>query len=64
MPATPRWRRTDCFTVRSFYFPLTEVEGNWDLLRRCGQVLRDVLAHPLTCPSSPGLSTSSWPVTC
>jgi threonine dehydrogenase-like Zn-dependent dehydrogenase len=50
MAATPRWRRTDCFTVRSFYFPLTEVEGNWDLLRRCGPALRDVLAHPLTLP--------------
>jgi threonine dehydrogenase-like Zn-dependent dehydrogenase len=50
MPATPRWRRTDCFTVRSFYFPLAEVEGNWDLLRRCGPALRDVLAHPLTLP--------------
>lgn len=50
MPATPRWRRTDCFTVRSFYFPLSEVEGNWDLLRRCGPDLRDVLAHPLTLP--------------
>lgn len=50
MPATPRWRRTDCFTVRSFYFPLAEVEGNWDLLRRCGPDLRDVLAHPLTLP--------------
>ncbi|TWF75194.1 threonine dehydrogenase-like Zn-dependent dehydrogenase [Pseudonocardia hierapolitana] len=50
MPATPRWRRTDCFTVRSFYFPLAEVEGNWDLLRRCGPALRDVLAHPVTLP--------------
>lgn len=50
MPATPRWRRTDCFTVRSFYFPLSEVEGNWDLLRRCGPALRDVLAHPITLP--------------
>lgn len=50
MAATPRWRRTDCFTVRSFYFPLTEVDGNWDLLRRCGPALRDVLAHPLTLP--------------
>jgi threonine dehydrogenase-like Zn-dependent dehydrogenase len=50
MPATPRWRRTDCFTVRSFYFPLAEVAGNWDLLRRCGPALRDVLAHPLTLP--------------
>jgi threonine dehydrogenase-like Zn-dependent dehydrogenase len=50
MPATPRWRRTDCFTVRSFYFPLAEVEDNWELLRRCGPALRDVLAHPLTLP--------------
>ncbi|MGI8697498.1 MAG: alcohol dehydrogenase catalytic domain-containing protein [Mycobacteriales bacterium] len=35
-PATPRWRRTDVYTVRSFYFPLTEVAGNFALLRRIG----------------------------
>lgn len=50
MPATPRWRRSDCFTVRSFYFPLTEVEQNWDLLRRCGARLRDSLATPMSLP--------------
>ncbi len=48
MPATPRWRRTDCFTVRSFYFPVTDVERNWELLRRMGYQLRDqiVTTHP------------------
>ncbi|NED96081.1 alcohol dehydrogenase catalytic domain-containing protein [Phytoactinopolyspora alkaliphila] len=53
MPATPRWRRTDCFTVRSFYFPLDEVDGNWEVLRRCGAFLRDKLAHPLTLAELP-----------
>lgn len=47
MPADPRWRRTDCFTVRSFYFPMTEVTQNWELLRRIGATLRDSLAEPL-----------------
>lgn len=43
MPATPRWRRTDCFTVRSFYFPISEVPDNWDLLRSHGALLRDTI---------------------
>lgn len=46
MPATPRWRRTDCFTVRSFYFPPTEVDDNWDLLRSHGARLRDTIMTP------------------
>lgn len=43
MPANPRWRRTDCFTVRSFYFPLTEVADNWDLVRSQGPAMRDTI---------------------
>ncbi|WP_437583344.1 alcohol dehydrogenase catalytic domain-containing protein [Paramicrobacterium sp. CJ85] len=46
MPATPRWRRTDCFTVRSFYFPKSEVNDNWDLLRSHGAHLRDTIMTP------------------
>src|SRR5699024_7995324 len=46
MPATPRWRRTDCFTVRSFYFPPSEVADNWDLLRSHGARLRDAIMTP------------------
>lgn len=46
MPATPRWRRTDCFTVRSFYFPPTEVDDNWELLRSQGARLRDTIMTP------------------
>ncbi|WP_165367808.1 alcohol dehydrogenase catalytic domain-containing protein [Phytoactinopolyspora endophytica] len=53
MPANPRWRRTDCFTVRSFYFPLDEVEQNWKVLRHCGPSLRDRLAHPLALSDLP-----------
>lgn len=53
MPATPRWRRTDCFTVRSFYFPTDEVEANWDLLRGSGAALRDRLTVPLTLAELP-----------
>lgn len=47
MPATVRWRRTDCFTVRSFYFPLAEVADNWGLLRAKGHTLRDLLCVPV-----------------
>ncbi|WP_431728452.1 alcohol dehydrogenase catalytic domain-containing protein [Verrucosispora sp. TAA-831] len=54
MPATPRWRRTDCFTVRSFYFPTSEVEENWALLRAVGGTLRDTLTHPLPLAELPG----------
>ena len=53
MPATPRWRRTDCYTVRSFYFPVNEVGENWDLLRAIGPQLRDLLVKPLTLPELP-----------
>ncbi|MEU2611023.1 alcohol dehydrogenase catalytic domain-containing protein [Micromonospora sp. NPDC007271] len=53
MPATPRWRRTDCFTVRSFYFPTDEVAANWDLLRAHGVALRDRLTVPLTLDALP-----------
>jgi len=50
MPATPRWRRTDCFTVRSFYFPKTEIADNWELLRTHGAVLRDTIMTPTRLP--------------
>lgn len=50
MPATPRWRRTDCFTVRSFYFPKTEIADNWDLLRSHGATLRDTIMTPTRLP--------------
>jgi threonine dehydrogenase-like Zn-dependent dehydrogenase len=53
MPATPRWRRTDCYTVRSFYFPLNEVDHNWDLLLVMGAPLRDLIVKPLTLPELP-----------
>ncbi|WP_236030445.1 alcohol dehydrogenase catalytic domain-containing protein [Paractinoplanes lichenicola] len=53
MPATPRWRRTDCYTVRSFYFPMNEVDANWDLLRVMGAQLRDLIVEPLTLPQLP-----------
>lgn len=53
MPATPRWRRTDCFTVRSFYFPVNEVADNWPLLRQIGAPLRDLLTKRLTLSELP-----------
>jgi threonine dehydrogenase-like Zn-dependent dehydrogenase len=53
MPATPRWRRTDCFTVRSFYFPVSEVDANWPLLRAVGATLRDTITQPLTLAELP-----------
>lgn len=50
MPATPSWRRTDAFYIRSFYFPFTEVSENFVLLRRIGANLaaRLCTTHPLT----------------
>lgn len=49
MPATPGWRRTDCFYIRSFYFPMAEVSENFALLRRIGADLAARLCtiHPL-----------------
>lgn len=54
MPATPRWRRTDCFTVRSFYFPVSEVPDNWDLLRSHGALLRDTIMSATALTDLPG----------
>lgn len=50
VPATPRWRRTDMYVIRSFYFPLAEVEANWEMLRRTGPDLRRAMVsvHPLS----------------
>lgn len=53
MPATPRWRRTDCFTVRSFYFPTYEAGQNWPLLREKGAALRDLLSKPMSLHDLP-----------
>jgi threonine dehydrogenase-like Zn-dependent dehydrogenase len=49
MPATPSWRRTDAFYIRSFYFPLHEVPENFGLLRHVGADLaaRLCTTHPL-----------------
>jgi hypothetical protein len=58
MPATPRWRRTDCFTVRSFYFPAYEAEQNWPLLRQQGAALRDLLSKPMSLDELPGAFAS------
>ena len=48
MPATAGWRRKDAFYIRSFYFPLSEVPGNFELLRRIGTGLaaRLCTVHP------------------
>ena len=48
MPASPGWRRRDAFYIRSFYFPLSEVRGNFELLRRIGTGLaaRLCTVHP------------------
>ena len=37
IPATPRTRRTNLFSLRTFYFPLSEVAENWQLVMRVGQ---------------------------
>ncbi|MGH9068574.1 MAG: alcohol dehydrogenase catalytic domain-containing protein [Acidimicrobiales bacterium] len=48
LPSSVRWRRTDMFVIRSFYFPLREMDENWRILRQCGSELRDLMVtiHP------------------
>ncbi|WP_022885820.1 alcohol dehydrogenase catalytic domain-containing protein [Glaciibacter superstes] len=53
MPANPRWRRTDCFTVRSFYFPHAELDANWELLRRHGARLQNAIMSATTLDELP-----------
>ncbi|HVX47007.1 MAG TPA: alcohol dehydrogenase catalytic domain-containing protein [Mycobacteriales bacterium] len=50
MPATPDWRRTDAFYIRSFYFPLTEVADNFRLLAAVGAALAAELCTPHPFP--------------
>lgn len=46
IPATPRSRRTNLFTLRTFYFPLSEVTSNWKLLESVGPRLVDTIVEP------------------
>ena len=39
IPATARTRRTEVITLRTFYFPLRDIEHSWDFLRRYGDSL-------------------------
>jgi threonine dehydrogenase-like Zn-dependent dehydrogenase len=50
MPATPDWRRTDAFYIRSFYFPLDEVADNFRLLAAVGPALAAELCTPHPFP--------------
>jgi threonine dehydrogenase-like Zn-dependent dehydrogenase len=43
LPATVKWRRTEACWVRSFYFPLTQVDTNWQLVRTTGAALEELL---------------------
>lgn len=43
LPATVKWRRTEACWVRSFYFPLTQVDTNWQLVRAIGAALEELL---------------------
>jgi len=43
LPATVKWRRTEACWVRSFYFPLTQVDTNWQLVRATGAALEELL---------------------
>ncbi|AYY11711.1 alcohol dehydrogenase [Actinobacteria bacterium YIM 96077] len=45
VPAVPEFRRKDAFYVRSFYFPLAEMEDTWTLMRERGAALRGLLDH-------------------
>lgn len=45
-PMGPRWRRTDMTVIRSFYFPVDEVDDNWTTLRAIGADLAAALCVP------------------
>ena len=43
VPASPAWRRLEAAYIRSFYFPLSEVADNWEVIRRCGSRLASLI---------------------
>ena len=47
LPATPAWRRLEAVYLRSFYFPLTEVEDNWKLLEQNAARLERIIDRTL-----------------
>ena len=53
IPANPRTRRTNLFNLRTFYFPLSEVEANWAALARVGPGLVSVLSSRATLDELP-----------
>lgn len=43
LSASLRWRRTEATYVRSFYFPIGQMDENWEILRAVGQRLEDAI---------------------
>ncbi len=47
LPESPKWRRKDCYYVRSFYFPIGAAEKNMNVLRarreQFHEMIRDVV---------------------
>lgn len=58
IPATPRTRRTNLFTVRTFYFPVVEAEANWAMLGRIGESLLAEIAVYATLEELPSMFAS------
>ncbi|KAA0920566.1 alcohol dehydrogenase catalytic domain-containing protein [Streptomyces apricus] len=58
IPANPRTRRTNLFTLRTFYFPMSEVEDNWAALSRVGPQLLSILGSPASLAELPEVFVS------
>lgn len=58
IPANPRARRTNLFTVRTFYFPVGEAEANWELLGRIGELLLTEISAYATLEELPSVFAS------
>ena len=60
LPASVRWRRTEAAWVRSFYFPLSQAEENWRLVRNVGASLEELLvSYESFCDLPRSLKNSS-----
>lgn len=53
LPASVEWRRTEAAYVRSFYFPLDQMEENWQILRSVGAQLRRAIVSEATFDEVP-----------
>jgi threonine dehydrogenase-like Zn-dependent dehydrogenase len=58
LPASVRWRRTEATYVRSFYFPVGQMDENWELLRTVGDQLEDAIVTLWNFDDTPAIFAS------